>query len=65
VARAARKLKIPVLAITGGLGEGWESVLQHGIDGITPIIDQPMTISLFPIIFNHVSFRKRIPKNKN
>jgi glycerate kinase len=37
-------LNIPVLAITGGLGEGWESVLQHGINGIIPIIDQPMTL---------------------
>ena len=44
VARVAKRFKIPVLAITGGLYEGWESILQHGIDGVTPIINQPMTL---------------------
>jgi glycerate kinase len=44
VADAAKRFNIPVLAITGGLGEGWELVLQHGIDGVTPIIDRPMTL---------------------
>jgi len=44
VALAAKKYHIPVLAITGGLGAGWRLVLQHGIDGVTPITDQPMTL---------------------
>jgi glycerate kinase len=44
VARAAKRFNIPVLAVTGGLGEGWESVLQHGIDGVTPITDRPMAL---------------------
>lgn len=45
VARASKRFNIPVLAITGGLGEGWDLVLQHGIDGVIPIIDQPMALN--------------------
>jgi glycerate 2-kinase len=42
VARAAKDIGLPVLAVAGGLGPGVELVYQHGIDGVTAIVDHPM-----------------------
>ncbi len=45
VAKAAKEFGKPVLAIAGGLGHGWEQVLEHGIDGMVPIVDRPMLLA--------------------
>jgi len=44
VAKVAKKYNVPVLCIAGGLGQGYEDVLQHGIDGLTSIVPGPMTL---------------------
>jgi glycerate 2-kinase len=44
VAKIAKSLGLPVLAIAGGLGPGAELVFRQGIDGIMPIVDGPMTL---------------------
>jgi len=42
VAKLARKLNKPVVAIAGGIGEGTEGLYSMGIDLILPIVDRPM-----------------------
>lgn len=42
IARRAKKLGLPVIAIVGSLGEGWEKVLDHGIDACFSIVPGPM-----------------------
>lgn len=37
VAKHAKNKKIPVIALPGSLGEGFEKVLLHGVDAIVPI----------------------------
>ena len=44
VAKIAKSIGLPVLAVAGGLGPGAEFVYAHGIDGVTAIIDQPMSL---------------------
>lgn len=44
VAKQAKKLGLPVLAVSGGIGPGVELVFEHGIDGVTAITDHPMTL---------------------
>ena len=44
VAKIAKSIGLPVLAVAGGLGPGAEFVYDHGIDGVTAIIDQPMAL---------------------
>ena len=44
VARAAKALNLPALAVAGGIGPGVEMVFQRGIDGVIPIVDRPMTL---------------------
>jgi glycerate kinase len=44
VARRAKKYGLPVLAIAGSLGPGYEQVYQHGIDAVTAIQDRPMSM---------------------
>ena len=44
VARAAKKLDLPVVAIVGAMGEGAEEVLTRGIDAVFSIHDGPMTM---------------------
>jgi glycerate kinase len=43
VAREAKKLGLPVLAVAGGLGPGVEAFFDQ-IDGIMPIVDKPMSL---------------------
>ena len=43
VARLAKVKGIPVIAMAGSLGTGYEKVYQHGIDAIVPILDRPRT----------------------
>lgn len=44
VAKLAKKYNVPVLCIAGGLGQGYEDVLQQGIDGLTSIVPGPMAL---------------------
>ena len=44
VAKAAKRFNVPVLCLSGGLGDGAEDVLDHGIDGIMSIISRPMEL---------------------
>lgn len=44
VARLAKKHNVPVICLSGGLGDGHEDVLQHGIDGLMSIVPGPMTL---------------------
>ena len=44
VARKAKKYGVPVIAIVGSIGEGAESVYNHGIDAISDIIHAPITL---------------------
>jgi len=45
VARRAAKSGAPVVAIVGSLGEGWERVLDHGIDACFTITPGPMSLA--------------------
>ncbi|WP_257535618.1 glycerate kinase [Mesobacillus foraminis] len=44
IAEAAKKFDIPVLCISGGLGEGSERIVKEGIDGLMSIVPSPMTL---------------------
>ena len=44
VAAVARRHGVPVLCLSGGLGEGAEAVLAHGIDALAAIVPQPMAL---------------------
>ena len=44
VAERAKKLDIPVVAISGSLGERYDEVHSHGIDAATAITHAPMTL---------------------
>ena len=44
VAQVAKQKNIPVVAIAGSLGEGYEKLYDKGFDGIFSIIDKPMTL---------------------
>ncbi|MBV5348942.1 glycerate kinase [bacterium] len=44
VAQIAREYNIPVIAMAGSLGEGYQSLYEKGFDGIFSIIDQPMSL---------------------
>ena len=43
VARRAKAMGIPAIAMAGNLGSGYGEVYGHGIDGIVPILERPMT----------------------
>lgn len=45
VARRARKLGIPVIAVSGSLGRGFEDVHGEGIDAVSAIVSSPMTLA--------------------
>jgi glycerate kinase len=44
VARVARRYKVPVVAIGGGLADDARDVFKHGIDGIEAAVARPMTL---------------------
>ncbi len=44
VAAVARRHGIPVICLSGGLGEGAEDVLSHGIDALASVVPQPMSL---------------------
>ncbi len=43
VARRAKARGIPVIAMAGSLGPGYEEVYRCGIDAVIPILERPMT----------------------
>lgn len=44
VAAAAKRLGVPVLCLSGGLGDGAEEVLAHGIDALAAAVARPMAL---------------------
>ncbi|WP_106476187.1 glycerate kinase [Phytohalomonas tamaricis] len=44
VARAAREHGVPVVALVGRLGEGWQAVFNEGINAAFALADGPMTL---------------------
>ena len=42
VARRAKDRGIPVIAMAGSLGRGYQEVYRHGIDAVVPILVRPM-----------------------
>jgi glycerate kinase len=44
VAAAARRHGVPVICLSGGLGEGAELVLEHGVDALAGVVPEPMTL---------------------
>ncbi len=44
VAQAAAKKKVPVIALAGTLGNGWETLLKKGFQAIFSITDSPITL---------------------
>ena len=45
IAKRAQKKNIPVIAIVGSLGQGYEKVFDHGIDGVTSAVLAPMPLT--------------------
>ena len=41
----AKKYDIPVTALCGGLGKGYEQIYEHGIDSIMTTVDSPMPLA--------------------
>ena len=44
VAAVAKRFGVPVICLSGGLGEGADDVLAHGIDALAAAVPQPMTL---------------------
>jgi len=44
VAAVAKGHGVPVICLSGGLGEGAEDVLSHGIDALASVVPQPMSL---------------------
>ena len=44
VARRAKKRSIPVIAVCGSIGKGFEDVHAEGIDAVVSIVSAPMTL---------------------
>jgi glycerate kinase len=44
VAAVAKRHGVPVVCLSGGLGDGADDVLAHGIDALAATVPQPMTL---------------------
>ncbi|MBK9796733.1 MAG: glycerate kinase [Holophagaceae bacterium] len=44
VAAVAKRHGVPVICLSGGLGDGAEDVLNHGIDALASVVPQPMSL---------------------
>lgn len=44
VAKVAKQFDVPVVCVSGGLGQGAEAVLKQGIDGLMSVTPGPMTL---------------------
>jgi glycerate kinase len=40
----AKKHNVPVIALVGGVGDGYQAVYDHGIDAVVPIVSGPMEL---------------------
>lgn len=45
VAKIAKHANVPAVCLSGGLGNGYQSVTQHGIDALMSIVPRPMTLN--------------------
>ncbi|MFQ5879841.1 MAG: glycerate kinase, partial [Dehalococcoidia bacterium] len=46
VARVAKECGVPaVVAVVGGLGQGWRGALGQGVDAIVTIVPRPMPLA--------------------
>lgn len=45
IAKLARKYEVPVIAITGKIGEGIENIYDQGVTSVFSIVDQPMLLN--------------------
>ncbi|MEO8410364.1 MAG: glycerate kinase, partial [Propionivibrio sp.] len=45
IAQVAKRFDVPVFCLSGGLGDGADDVLQHGVDAVLGICDRPMTLA--------------------
>ena len=46
VGQAAARLQVPVVCLSGGLGQGSELLLEHGISALMTIVPGPMSLDL-------------------
>jgi glycerate kinase len=44
IAKVAKQFGVPVICLKGGLGDGADDVLDHGIDGLMSIVPRPMPL---------------------
>ena len=44
VAKVAKQFGVPVFCLSGGLGDGADDVLEHGVDAVLSICDRPMSM---------------------
>ncbi|MBP5282329.1 MAG: glycerate kinase, partial [Lachnospiraceae bacterium] len=44
VGERAKKAGVPVIALSGSLGPGYEKVYEHGISSVMTTVDGPMTL---------------------
>ncbi|MBL8260699.1 MAG: glycerate kinase [Candidatus Competibacteraceae bacterium] len=44
VARVAKQFNVPVFCLSGALGDGTDTLVNHGIDALLSICDKPMTL---------------------
>lgn len=61
VAKTAKKLGIPVIAIAGSLGDGSHAVYEHGIDALFSIV--PGTIPLETALANGKIYTEQLAEN--
>lgn len=45
VARAARRHRVPVIALAGSLGKGWEEIFKCGVTAVFPTTSGPMPLA--------------------
>lgn len=45
IGHVCKKKRIPVVAIAGGMGEGFSDIYDHGICAIMPLVNRPMELS--------------------
>jgi glycerate kinase len=46
VAAVAKRHGVPVVCLSGGLGEGAEAVLEHGIDAVASVVPGPLPVEV-------------------
>ena len=45
VAAEAKRQSVPVIALTGAVGEGWEKIYELGVTAVMPICSRPMSLA--------------------